>query len=511
MCQQSRIAFVLLLVGITVSSIGAQSAVHGQSSPAPQVASQVDPRPPALSASAVTSAVECAPHYEGRYPSHQCFVEIKRESPTSPLPVMVPKGTSVVIRISNTRPLETIAFDEKSTRIERPDAFSTFVQAALDPLKSLVMKTVKAPGSEYAMREELVEVDDPLYKRQVEVQKKIDIARTFVATAAKRIVCMSAYQPTVKSGIVEVCDTATSLNRASFDAARRLAICDIQGGEGCPPLSLRAGLTPLPIASEQATAGQIAKGMGDLAKGAVDLEPGKRDAYDQLITNEQRLVAEIKELQEGQTALLKSAAILNSLPASFNTEITRSQDRDSSSTVTVTATDQISKTPVQLGVITITWQTAAWKISTGILFSALPAHSFTNAPQIINGQPILDSSGKLTTIVTDTVTHPTVVFPLVLANYRFAQARSCSRSCGLFGSGGVGVNLANSTTEFAGGVSFQWGSVLLSPLVHIGRVQSLTDGVQVGQTLGSSPPDLPIEKRWSVSGGLGISYILPFK
>jgi hypothetical protein len=51
----------------------------------------------------------------------------------------------------------------------------------------------------------------------------------------------------------------------------------------------------------------------------------------------------------------------------------------------------------------------------------------------------------------------------------------------------------------------------MTPLVHIGRYNDLTQGIGVGSMLGSSPPSpLPTASRWTAKLGFAVSYVLPF-
>jgi hypothetical protein len=145
----------------------------------------------------------------------------------------------------------------------------------------------------------------------------------------------------------------------------------------------------------------------------------------------------------------------------------------------------------------------------------MPNRAFTNAPRIVNGQPVLDSGGKTLMIVTENDTRPSIIFPVVFISYRigpFSRARweaKCPGRCAFLATGGIGANLSNKSAEFAGGLSFQIGSVLLTPLVSIGRQLQLSNGVVVGQQLGSSPPALPTENKWGPHFGLALTYRLP--
>jgi hypothetical protein len=76
-------------------------------------------------------------------------------------------------------------------------------------------------------------------------------------------------------------------------------------------------------------------------------------------------------------------------------------------------------------------------------------------------------------------------------------------------SGGVGLNLGNSTAEFMVGPSFKIYGIVISPAAHFGRETSLSQGVKVHDRLGVDPPDPPTAAGWKVRFALGFSYLLP--
>jgi hypothetical protein len=84
--------------------------------------------------------------------------------------------------------------------------------------------------------------------------------------------------------------------------------------------------------------------------------------------------------------------------------------------ITVSGQEAVNKTASPIATVTVNTQNTDWVISPGILFSNLKYHTFSNAPIIVNGQPVLDPSGKMTTIVTRADTSPSVVAPELLVS-----------------------------------------------------------------------------------------------
>jgi hypothetical protein len=182
---------------------------------------------------------------------------------------------------------------------------------------------------------------------------------------------------------------------------------------------------------------------------------------------------------------------------------------DHKATITVTAKDVISGTSTELAKVVVTWRSTPFSISTGILFSTLHNKSYINAPVIVNGVPVLDSSGKVTTKVTESDTVPSIVTPLIFLNYEILPLSSANGRFGLHLSGGMGSNLTAKTADYAAGISFRYRDILLTPAVHIGRQNDLTNGVTVGQELGSSPPALPQSMHFVPKLGFSITYRVP--
>jgi hypothetical protein len=150
------------------------------------------------------------------------------------------------------------------------------------------------------------------------------------------------------------------------------------------------------------------------------------------------------------------------------------------------------------------------------MFSFMPRRTFST-PQIfdVNGKPTTDSDGN-STIVTEVDAKPTVLLPMVMLSYRipglsnYDWENNCPNHCAFLVSGGIGLNTSNTTAEYAVGLSFQVGSLLLTGAWHIGWDTKLDQGVQLHQKFGAMPPTLPIKTFWSIThGGIVISYVLP--
>ena len=191
----------------------------------------------------------------------------------------------------------------------------------------------------------------------------------------------------------------------------------------------------------------------------------------------------------------------------FTDDVYASPDHKAS--IVVSARDVLTTNSTSIGTVAITWQGSNFIISTGVLLSGLRYRTYANTPDIVNGTPVLDSSGKNTTTVTESDTVPSVVAPLALASYELAGFKKCRGRCGFLVSAGLGANLYLKTADYAAGISFRYRDTIFTPLAHIGRETFLTDGVYVGEKLGSGPPALPTANTWTAKFGLAITYRIP--
>jgi hypothetical protein len=144
-----------------------------------------------------------------------------------------------------------------------------------------------------------------------------------------------------------------------------------------------------------------------------------------------------------------------------------------------------------------------WEASAGAFFSTLPIRSFSVAPIFANGV-ITDKK------VMQNVLHPTVV-PFAAVNYRLTNDLPWSRwKTNFYWTGAVGVNPNTVSADFATGFSYSFRSLMLSALAHFGHDTRLTQGFQVGESLGASfNATLPMETYWTTSFAFGVSVRVP--
>ncbi len=448
----------------------------------------------------------CVPSAPAGYPARQCLVTIDREAPVTPPALLVSPGTHVFVRVTNTRPNEAVLFAVGTTRVPPPDVAGAAIKNLITPLQSLLF----TQRTYQALDGGVPHPGDKIHEDQVAVMDRLSKVQESVVHATAAFTCLSSYEAFHDDF---TCSQAALLTRNDFNAALEHAIAMAQDAAG----------RPLPLQKIEEIKGRIEADTKDCLQNASKAaDPASeikkcQAAADRHLSNQARLNSAVADIQKAQSSLLVIVQTLRNfnltqpvvafefVPSKLNNMV-----------ITVSGQEAVNKTASPIATVTINTQNTNWVISTGILFSNLKYHTFSNAPIIVNGQPVLDPSGKVTTIVTRADTSPSVVAPELLVSYRlpwisrFSWENKCRGGCSFLLSGGAGANLTSKSADFDSGFSFQIGSVLLTPTVHFGRENRLSNGVAVGQKLGSSPPSpLPTDYQWVKKFGIAITYALP--
>lgn len=144
-----------------------------------------------------------------------------------------------------------------------------------------------------------------------------------------------------------------------------------------------------------------------------------------------------------------------------------------------------------------------WEASAGAFFSTLPVRSFSAAPIFANGV-VTDKK------VAQNILHPTVV-PFAAANYRLSNDLRWSRwKSAIYWTAAVGINPNTVSADFGTGLSLTWRALMVSGLCHFGHDTRLTQGLQVGESLGASfNGALPSQTYWTASFAFGVSVRVP--
>jgi hypothetical protein len=451
--------------------------------------------------------------------SSSCIVNLDRTNLANPANITVPKGTTVILRMTKPHWTETVQFSTATTEAQDQDVAAAILKAVMPNLQVLAASTRIAHAAA---------VGDPITKKQDDIESALKAASLKFTNAATKLGCLESYKSVTEvAGKATVCSFATLVGPLpmigktpppprvydpadTFSPARDNIVADLK----------QASSESLQVQSLADVASDL-KNRSDACSRIADsvAKSACFSAIDPLQTRQDRLTAAVAALEKVQLTLETNAEILENRPdLPAVPELTLQQTRNRTSVITISGTDIIAATSTTLGTVTITWQTQPFVLSTGILLSGLPARSYAITQQIVNGAPVEDpkNPGKYLTQITETDTSPSIVFPIVYGSWRigkFSRAdweNHCWNHCAFLLTGGIGANLTNKTADFAAGPSFQVGSVLLTPSAHFGRESVLTNGFYPNEPLGSNPPSaLTTANKWTTHFGMGLTYVIP--
>lgn len=167
--------------------------------------------------------------------------------------------------------------------------------------------------------------------------------------------------------------------------------------------------------------------------------------------------------------------------------------------------------------------TFRWEGSVGIFFSAIPDRSFNvsvlyyqanasatdpkNCPAASTQNPV---GTVCDNIVTQKVLRPSIV-PFTALHYRISpDAKFIPWKTAFYLTGAVGYNVNTTSADFAGGVSLNWRSIMISPLWHFGHDVRLTNGFYLNESLGASfKGSATTQDYWRNMFAVGVSYRVP--
>ncbi len=487
--------------------------VNGQASvPATPPAKKFNSQPVGLQPDPTKDLPRCVTSAPDGYSGKGgCFVEIDRNNPASPTTLIVRGNNNVTIRVVHARGNEVITFTPVTTQVAPVDVAGTFLKNAITPLQGLVGSARVIPGPFALFRENAVPVvnNDPIAIGLNNSLKAVQKVLSDMADATAHLSCLEGYKVVVGTVGTYSCSSDT-LTPDTFEEARQTTIEAMRN----------AAQATLPTATLKDLETQIAADV-KTSSGMTGDDKTKLLAMDDIYQSTDTLLSSvISDTQKAQATMFETAQQLNATATAPQTAyFPIKQLGNYNSIVTIAAQEVISKTTTTLATVTINWQANHWIISTGIMFSSLKVQTFTAANLVKNGQPVLDATTqKNITVAQNSYTRPTVVVPLVMANYRlgflshFPLENKCPNHCAILLSGGVGLNVPQKNAEFAAGPSFQIGSVIVTPAFHIGRYTDLTNGIGVGTILGINPPSpLPTSSTWTTKFGIAVSWALPFQ
>jgi hypothetical protein len=428
------------------------------------------------------------------YDDHACRIIIYRDKPGSPQPVTVPKDTKVEIIVKNRAASETVTFGQTTDALP-PGDFGLAILKVFLPILPGVTGHVNVMNDEGTSPEKSIPNLLAIARRQLNI-----IADELSCFKAGKVFRASTgEEPEIKGAKPPDPCGAKFANDRQVDELKQQILQDSEI------------LLKLPTAELKEYDVRLAVHLQACAK----FTPQSTEANDCLDTalSEQKVTQilddELAKDQARQTAVIATRAALASLPdaGDFYDLVQPSADRKA--TVTITAKDVLTPASVEVAKVVISWRSTPFSVSTGILFSTLHNKTFANTPVIVNGVPVLDSGNKTITHVTESDTVPSIVTPMIFLNYEHPFFYRNNGRFGVLLSGGMGANLTAKTADYAAGVSFRYRDMLFTPAVHFGRQNELTNGVTVGQRLGSSPPTLPMAMHFTPKLAFAITYRVP--
>lgn len=455
-------------------------------------------------------AAECNPGIT----NNTCTITIDRESASSPLTIRVKNSAVVTIHVIK-RPTDKVGFDATFADVATPDPTNAILSAFLPGLKA-VMAEARTKGGAMNMY--------ALGSRRGDFT---ELKSAGVAALLKRLDWIQAQQNGVRKELEKL--------KSDFDAAgkkvddfQNVSSGDWSSSKHVLPMELRdldAALSP--TADSVPPLGVVSalhEALTIVEKSFAVLEPDTTTtqtdldklsgSLNEVAANQTLLESSVASFQAAQIALTQTLAALRKIDPAKALSKDQPYGPNTSKlgrglAVKVSATNVISKTATALATVTVNWISTPWEVSAGVLFSNLVNRTFQATPIIANGQAKLDASGKGSSQITTSITRPSVI-PVALAHYRLGEVAVGDRRVAFLLTAGLGVSPYSSSADFAAGATLSYRTLMVSPLLHFGRDLRLTNGLVLGQELGSSPPALSTERYWVKKLGIAITLRLPF-
>jgi hypothetical protein len=453
----------------------------------------------------------------GPKPYGMCYWDIDRAAELAPSALVVHAGTRIFVRIKHPRQNETITPAVVFAKVVPPSPGSDILKNAVNPLQAITSSpkartvadtfnilgttptdpcdTTSTPFNADACQDQLVD--------------KINSIQASINHANAALACLESYQIAApreppeqivpKPSKAYTCSPTNSINpdhtddtqTDSFSYQKKLVI-------GLIVDAVRT-LTPPLITFNQ-----------------LDTFLNKDTTkYASAIARDGEIKNAMAAIQSAQATLQQSYIMLLSIPDAVPSQFYYFDvPHLTTATVTITGLEIVSKTSSTIS----TWTTSSTSynvvFSAGLGFSNLVYRTYASTPQVVNGVPVLNSSGNALSVVTETDTHLSVMAPEILGSYVIPGLRkfdsSCSFGCSLLVSGGVGANLTTKSADFDLGTSLRLMDFLVTPAVHFGRESRLIDGITVGSQLGAGAPStLPTQNKWVRKFGIVFTYVIP--
>jgi hypothetical protein len=496
---------------------------------------QTPTRPPALATpvsvdSAKVTEIEgypnCVPNAQAGYRNKKCKIQIWRTVPITPQTVIVPSGTEVYVELFEARQNEAVTFTLTASVTTPHQVGSAILQNVIPGLNAINITTAIPDANKQtnfettfrgrdAVTPESKQLANSIKQRQDELAAQTNVVLLAVQNAAEAMTCLSNYQTLITSGARFTCSQSSMLKYDEFADAKTNAF-NLANSSTAMPLRLNdvSDLDSV-VKSFYLTCLSYYPHMGRQ-------DPDVADSFcrgdaEALSTREALLDAAISDIQKAQDALIQAVQTLTAWVIPPSTVIYQyTAQRLTNMSIVIAGAEVVSKASSPIATVTINVQAIPIAVSAGIGFSNLKFNTFTNSPLIVGGQPVLGPNGSTETQVTGTATAFSVITPTALVSYRIKWLSNanwenrCPYGCSFLISGGVGANLTSKEADFDVGPSFEIANILFTPAIHFGRDTRLTNGVTVGEPLGTNPPSpLPTKTKSVVKAAIVITYSIP--
>ena len=360
----------------------------------------------------------CISNAQSGYAGKSCIIYINRLAPVSPPPSVIPKNTTVYAVLYNTRWNEAVTFTSAISKTTTPDIAAATLKNAATPLQSVVTSIIRNPPPPGIVQPKDVQPGSDLSQRQSLLRNELNKVQAQINHSNASLTCLSNYEA-ISDGTVDPatnvaaqysCSQKDLLSVSTFVPQKDRVVAEATGaGQATLPIVLLKRL--------DATVTALVKDCENPQKPLVSECASTLTAY---VNNENALDSGFTAIQSSQGGLLQTVRVIEAWPGTpDNVAFKFKAAKFSNLTLTITGQEIVNKIPATIASVVINTQANPWVLSTGLSVSNLKYHTYIAAPVIgANGQPVLDSSGKATTVVTQQTQTPSFVAPLALFSYR---------------------------------------------------------------------------------------------
>lgn len=448
-------------------------------------------------------------------PSGMCYWDIDRAAELAPPPLVVHANTRILVRVKNLRQNEPITPAVVFTKVVPPSPGNDILKNAVNPLQAITSTPSQHPAAEYvALNPKACDPTSALFNAdgcQAYLSADANSIQASINHANAALACLESYQ------IANPSDPPEQIQpKPAIEAYTCMPSQQINPNSKSDDSDSFASQKKLVTDAITTITTMVTEAVGMFTTFDNFIGKDTTGKYSKQIAFDAELKSAISAIQTGQGTLQQSYLLLLSIPdAPVKSKIYYFDvPHLTTATVTITGTEIISKTSSTISTWTASSTSYNFVFSAGLGFSNLVNRTFANTPLIQNGSPVLNSSGNVISMVTETDTKLSVMAPEILGSYELPWQRkfhaACSFGCSLLLSGGIGANLTTKSADFDTGASLRLADILITPAVHFGRETRLIDGITVGEQIGANAPSsLPTKTKWVRKLGVVLTYAIP--